>query len=178
MGHRTGERGLTLIENMTAMAVLLIGAAGMISLHTMGLRMNGDARRMTRATAVAQDLVNNMELWAYDESTASPLFNATAANDADVADTAGMFESEPDPVGSGLADHGEETLTALGAAWMGIPVGDLGGEYERYWNVAYVDTNGDGVNDAVDIAVIVRWRQGTGFRRIVLHALKLNPAAR
>jgi prepilin-type N-terminal cleavage/methylation domain-containing protein len=170
-------RGFTLIEVMGAMAIMLLGATGLAGLFAIGERMNGDARRMTRATAVAQDLVNNVELWPYDEAATSPLANRTTANDADIADTAQKFEGDADPVSSNLADHGEEAITALGAAWTGIPTAQLAGEYQRVWNVAPLDTDGDGAADALSVAVVVRWPHGTGaWRSIVLHAFKPNPA--
>ena len=171
-------RGFTLIEVMGAMAIMLLGATGLAGLFTIGERMNGDARRMTRATAIAQDLLSNIELWPYDEAATSPLANKSVTNDNatyDIADTAMNFEIDPDPVGSGLADHGEATLTAL-AAWTGIPTAQLGAQYQRFWSVSPLDTDADGTNDALSIAVVVRWPQGRGWRRIVLHAVKLNPA--
>jgi hypothetical protein len=131
--------------------------------------MNGDALRMTRATAIAQDLLNQISTWPYNDAR---LANANTANDADVGDTAFAFEGATPPF-----DHGEADL---GAGWLGIPTADLqGGGYERYWNVATLasdDTNGNGVPDAMRIAVIVRWPWGNGWRRIVLMAVKANPA--
>lgn len=169
-------RGFTLIEVMGAMAIMLLGATGLASLFTIGERMNGDARRMTRATAIAEDLLNNIELWPYDEGATSPVRNASATNDGDIADTAQVFETTANPVAAGIANHGEATITALAGAWAGTPAAQLGGEYQRFWNVAPLDTDGDGVNDALSVAVVVRWPHGGGWRRIVLHAIKLNPA--
>ncbi|MFT3914284.1 MAG: prepilin-type N-terminal cleavage/methylation domain-containing protein [Anaeromyxobacteraceae bacterium] len=167
-------RGFTLIENMIAMGVMLVGALGLMGLHNMGVTMNGDALRVTRATAIAQDLVGNIEAWNYDEG--GPLQKVSTSNSTDIGDLAQQFERVADPVGTGLADHGEDDLDALGTGWYGLPTAALNGVYERYWNVLYSDTNGDGTNDAVQIAVVVRWRQGAGWRRVVLHAVKLNPA--
>jgi prepilin-type N-terminal cleavage/methylation domain-containing protein len=170
--RQTGSaRGFTLIEGMVAMTVMLIGAAGMIGLFNQGQRMHGDARRMTRATAIAQDLLNQIELLPYGENS-GPLQNVNAANDGDIGDAAMAFEAEGPPP----ADHAEADLPA---GWRGIPTADLGNEYERYWNVAYVDdTNQNGVWDGVRIAAIVRWRHGGAWRRIVLLASKPNPVER
>ncbi len=174
-----GGRGFTLIESLVAMVVLLVGAAGLMGLFATGMQMNGDARRLTRATAIAQDLVNNIGTWPYQDDVAgTPLANTSTTNDADLGDTAAAFETDPDPLGHGLADHGEADLAALGAAWTGASAADLGSEYQRYWNVAYVDTDGDGVNDLVQIAVVVRWPHGGGWRRVVLLSAKPNPARR
>lgn len=176
MRTRASERGLTLIESTLAMAIMLLGAMGLAALFTTGVQMNGDARRMTRATAIAQDLLNNISLWPYQDNVAgTPLANTVTANDADIGDAAFAFQLDANPLGDGLADHGEADLTALGALWTGIPAAELAGEYERFWNVRYVDTNANGVNDLVQIAVIVRWPHAGGWRRVVLLSAKLNP---
>jgi len=171
MRRTSTAHGFTLIEGMIAMTVMLIGATGMIGLFNQGQRMHGDSRRMTRATAIAQDLLNNIELWGYDEA-AGPLRNFYTGNDADIGDAAMAFEGD----GAPPADHGSADLPA---GWRGIPTADLGNEYERYWNVAYVDdSNKNGVWDGVRIAVVVRWRHGASWRRIVLLANKPNPVER
>ncbi len=172
MSRRRAARGFTLVEVMVAMAVLMIGAVGLIGMSMQGYRMNMDGRRITRATTLAQDLVNQIQLWDYNDPR---LLNANTANDGDIFDTELKFEdgSKTPP-----ADHGEADLTLGGAAWLGIPAAELqGGEYERYWNIAEPDdTNMNGTPDGKRITVIVRWRQGFGFRRVVLFAAKINPA--
>ncbi len=172
MRRHDGRRGFTLIECMAALSVMLVGAAGLMGLFTTGVVLNGNARRITRATAIAEDLLAGIALWPYQEGT-GPLANTSTANDGDIGDTALGFETDDDPVGHGLADHGEADLPA---SWTGIPAAELSGEYERYWNVRYVDTNGDGVNDLAQVAAVVRWRQGGVWRRVVLLSAKLNPA--
>jgi type II secretory pathway pseudopilin PulG len=169
----TPERGTTLLEGMIAMAVLMIGAMGAISAQKIGVQTNADARRLTRASAVAQDLVDQIALWPYGDPR---LQNANPANDADLGDTAQAFENPAPP-----ADHGEADL---GAGFAGLSTAEIqdGFRFERFWNVAYVDdADGDGVPDAARIAVIVRWPVGgiganQRFRRIVAFSTKHNPA--
>jgi prepilin-type N-terminal cleavage/methylation domain-containing protein len=176
MRTHPSERGYTLVETMIAIGILLLGAAGLASTYVQGVAMTGDARRATEATAIASDLLNNISLWPYQSAAGSALANVSTSNDGDIGDTAHAFETTTDPLGSGLADHGEADITAMGAAWTGILKADLRGQFERYWNVAYLDTNGDGVNDLVQIAVIVRWQQSGAWRRVVLLTAKQNPA--
>lgn len=167
-------RGFTLIEAMAAMAVMLIGAVGMAGLYTTGVRVHGDARRITRATAIARDLQENLRLLPYTDALLSN--DGLTANDADVGDTALAFEQVDDPIASGHADHGEADL---GAAWTGLPASALGGDYQRFWNVAEPDDqNHNGTADGKRLAVIVRWRQGAGWRRLVLWSVIPNPAER
>ncbi len=176
MGKRRGQRGFTLIESMVALGVMMIGAVGIAGLFKVGLTMNGDARRITRATAIANDLLGQIALWPYNDASGAPLANTSTTNDGDIGDTGFAFQVSSNPLGDGIADHGEADITAMGAAWTGLPASELGGIYERYWNVAYLDTDGNGVNDLVQIAVIVRWQQGGGWRRVVLLSGKLNGA--
>ena len=171
MRRTDGQRGLTLIEAMIAMAVMLIGVTGLVGLSRQGLRLNADGRRLTSAVAVAQDLVSEIEAWDYADPR---LANTSTANDADYADDAMLYEGDP---GSFTPDHGEADLTKDGAAWLGIPtaqVQDL--RFERYWNVAeFDDQNGNGIPDGRRIAVIVRWQDGGSWRRVVLYLAKPNP---
>jgi prepilin-type N-terminal cleavage/methylation domain-containing protein len=187
MRNLSRQRGVTMIESMAAVSVMLIGATGIAGLYTTGVRMNGDARRVTRATAIAQDLMNNLLMQPYSEG-GGPFANACTANDNDIADSALNFETDDDPIVRSHGDHGEADITALGNRWYGIPAASLGGEYQRFWNVRYIDTNGDGINDAIQIAVIVRWPVGSGlvadggaapktsaYRRVVLLGAQVNP---
>ena len=159
------QRGTTLIEAMVAVTVLLVVALGTLGLHGQQLKMNGDARRTTEASALAQDLVENISLWSWGDAR---LANANTANDADYADLAARFESANPP-----ADHAEAELSdPLLGTWNGLRARN---GFERYWNVAEVDdADGNGIADAKRIAVIVRWRSGSGWRRIVLLTSKLN----
>jgi prepilin-type N-terminal cleavage/methylation domain-containing protein len=165
------RRGFTLLEMMIAMMVLLIGAVGVAGLSSQGSKMNGDSRRVMRATAIAQDLVANIELWPYADVR---LANGVPDNDGDIGDAALAYESASAP----NADHGEADLVAGGGTWLGVAAAEIQlGGYQRYWNVSEGDDwNANGVPDAKRIAVIVRWPQGAGFRRVVLYTTKPNPA--
>ncbi len=172
------SRGFTLIEAMAAMAVLMIGATGMVALNNMGNRINADARRMTRATAIALDLVNQIALWQYADPR---LANTKAANDDAIGDPGFDLERTADP--TPIVDHAEADL---GAGWQGIPTAQLATNgFERYWNVSFndpgnpgtlLDANGNATADGMRIAVIVRWPYGAGWRRIVFLTSKVNPA--
>jgi Tfp pilus assembly protein PilV len=171
MTSSRSQRGLSILEATVAMVVMLIGATGLVGLNMTATRMAGDARHLTRATAIAQDLVSQIELWDYDDPR---LANSVTANDGDISDLAQDFEEQTIP----LIEHDEADLTDGGARWNGLPAAQLVGGYERYWNVARLaadDANGNLVPDAARIAVIVRWPQGSGFRRVALLATKPDP---
>lgn len=171
MRSQRTQRGLTLIEAMIAMAVMLIGVTGLVGLSRQGIRLNADGRRITSAVAIAQDALNQINTWEYNDPR---LTNTITSNDADYADDALAFEGDP---GKFDFDHDEASIEKDGTKWLGIPAVQLQTQgYERYWNVAEIDDqNGNGIWDGRRIAVVVRWQQGGGWRRIVLHAAKLNP---
>jgi Tfp pilus assembly protein PilV len=180
MPSRRQERGTSLIEAMVAMVVLLVGALGMMTLHSTGLRLQNESREITRATAIAQDLMNQIQSWEYADAR---LANANATNDRDVGDYAQLFNVHGT---TPPYDHAEADLTAGGASWTGIPTAGLSaGGFERYWNVsttdgggALIDAGGNGVADGMRVAVIVRWPQGGTWHRVVLHGFKVNPEDR
>ncbi|MCM2333105.1 MAG: prepilin-type N-terminal cleavage/methylation domain-containing protein [Anaeromyxobacteraceae bacterium] len=171
MERQRKQRGVTLVEAMIAMAIMLIGATGLASLSRQAMRFNADGRRLTSAVNIAMDVVSQVNTWEYGDPR---LENTTAANDADYGDDALAFEGE---AGSFTFDHDEASLERGGTRWLGIPTADLAaGGYQRYWNVAEIDDqNGNGIWDGRRIAVIVRWPEGNGWRRLVVHAAKLNP---
>lgn len=169
---RTGrrQRGTTLLEAMIAMGVLMIGAAGLVGLQRQSNFFMGDSRRTTRASMFAQDLVNQIELWDYDDPR---LINRTTTNDADIGDSAEAMAVSADPVADDLADFGE---TGLGGTWAGLPNELLlANQMERYWNVADApDTNGNNVADGKRVAVVIRWQAGASWRRTVFIVTKIN----
>lgn len=176
---RAVARGSTLIEVIAAVAVMLIGAAGMAGLNKMGLRLDGDGRRITRATAIAEDLAQQIALWPYNDAR---LTNANAANDDNIGDVGFLLEGNTDPTAH--VDHSDADLTAGGHIWNGIPTAEIQASgFERYWNVSFndpaspgnlLDANTNGVADGKRIAVVVRYRNETGWRRIVVLTHKIS----
>lgn len=174
MRANTGQRGVTLIEVMVASVVLLVAALGMLGLHATGVRMEGQAREIGRATAIAQDLLAQIQLWEYADPR---LANSNATNDADYADTAAAFEA---PGSTPPYDHAEGDLASASYDWNGLPAAALAlGGFERYWNVAEPDdVNANGTPDGRRIAVVVRWPRGSGWHRVVVVGFKVNPGDR
>ncbi len=164
------QRGGTLVEALVAMVVMLTGAAAMAGLHRQALFFNGDGRKLTRAAAIASDLLSNLE----SLPSSSPLLtNSNTANDADIADGANAAETDDwDPVAS--VDH---SWTELPAGWPGVTSGSaiLGQttfastDYQVYWNIS--QTTG-ATFSYTNIAAIVRWQHGASWRRMVAFGVK------
>jgi len=167
-------RGTTLVEAMVAMAIVMFGAAGVVALQRTSNAMNGEARRSTRASAYATDLLNQLQLLDYDDPR---LANTTTLNDGDLGDTDLQFSITDDPIAAGIADHSDQ----IAADALNVNALDDGilrdNNLERYWSISILpDSNGNGVEDGKLIAVIVRWRQGSSWRRQVFMAARKNPA--
>ncbi len=178
--------GITIVEAVAATAILMVVAVGTLGTYTQQLKMNADARHSAQATALAQDLVENIATWSWNETLAGGrLANTNTGNDDDIGDNASTFEGA-----SPSYDHREADL---GTSYNGLPACATGDDatnwwcrgFERYWTVAFKDnaasdtvacdaSTGAGC-DAVRVAVIVRWRNGDAWRRIVLVTTKLNP---
>lgn len=165
------QRGATMLEAVIAMAVLMIGAAGAASLQRQSMFFMADSRQATRASAFAQDLAAQVDLWEYGDPR---LANTTTDNDANPTDG---LELDAPPV---APDHGEADLTLGGTTWSGLPQQLLlDNGMERYWSVSYLDdSNLNGVPDAVRVTVIVRWRPGGAgsWRYASFFVVKPNPA--
>lgn len=178
---RRPPRGASLIEVMAAMAVMLVGASGIAGLTTMGMALDSDGRKITRATAIAEDLANQITLWSYADPR---LTNPVTANDDNLGDTAFALETAVDP--TPLVDHLEGDLAIAPTVWNGIPTADLvANGFQRFWNVSFndpaspgtlLDSNANGTADGMRVAVIVRWPHGAGWRRVVVLVTKVNPA--
>jgi Tfp pilus assembly protein PilV len=133
-GGRSGERGTTLIEAMLATMVILIGFLGIMAVNKIGVFMNGNARSVTRASAIATDLVEQIGLWSYDDARLS------------------------------TGTHAEADLVLGGATWSGIPTAVVrdGVPFTRTWSVTRVDdVDGNGIWDGARIAIDVTGGRST-----------------
>jgi len=171
MARHSRGRGYTLIEVMVAMAVMLIGSMGLLSIYEMGVRMDGQARMAARATDLADDLITQMQTWDYVND--ARLQNVNLANDPDYADENQAFEGTITPA---LYDHQETELEASPYGWNGVPSATataLG--FTRYWNIASVDYDSNGNLTGQRVAAIVVWNYSGQGRRVVVLSFIPNP---
>jgi hypothetical protein len=169
--HRPA-RGSVLLENMIALAIVMICATGTSWLQRQSLNLSADARKTTRAMAFAHDLVDQIRMWEFDDPR---LANVNTANDGDIGDVAGDFMVMDAPP----FDHDEAGL----GAYTGVSRALLDDNaMQRFWNVSTPDDdNGNGIPDNVRVAVIVRWRNAansTAWRTAVFVTAKSNPGDR
>lgn len=194
---RRRPRGTTLIEAMIAIGVLLIGMAGFASLQVIVVRANHFAKRISMASAIANDLSENVYRWDYNDTRLAPNANrltactptSLAACFADASDSGavafraawdlGRVDPAALPYPPDFSDGaGGATATAALAESVTADVDRDGtAEFFRYWNVYEVEPLGAGFPHGKFVQIIVRWKEPVlGFRQITSSAFKLNPA--
>jgi type IV pilus modification protein PilV len=199
--RRPGQRGFSIIEAMIASIVMLIGLLGLAALQIIGVRSNHFGKHMTQASQLAQDLVESIQRWDYNDARLTPAV-ARSWNAQDSASTAAV-DKESD-MGRGVAathtdgstytaDFTEGTTnssktSALAAAFCtpnppGCPYiglsGDVDGDgvldYQRYWNV-WTTTFDGSTTTGKFVQVIVRWQEPVlGYRQISVSTFKEIP---
>lgn len=170
---RSSARGVTLIEVLISLAVLLVGVSSATSTVIYASKSLSTGVHVEQASTQAQSLLTTLLAVPYNSSgsgnSASPntLFtNVTTANDADVIDSAQNFKLATLPANS--FDHTDAELPASIAAMVAPATSDTI-TYERYWNIAPVGTKG------VVIAVVVRWFDAGQWQRTVLVGTRYQP---
>lgn len=185
--HRS-EVGMTLVEAMLAMGVLAIALTGTTQLLLLGTRTNHFSERMAAAGIAANDLLENMALWPYDDPRLHPL-EVVSAPDASSLDVAMDFGRTEEVVGGTRPHYGEPnddfplhpaSLSTPDRPYRGMD--GVGAEpsqrLHRYWNVYAVDPDGDGIEDGKLVMVAVRWREpGLGYRQVTLSSFFSNQRA-
>ena len=199
--RRPGQRGFSIIEAMIASIVMLVGLLGLAALQIIGVRSNHFGKHMTQASQLAQDLVESIQRWDYNDARLTPAV-ARSWNAQDSASTAAV-DKESD-MGRGVAathtdgstytaDFTEGTTnssktSALAAAFCtpnppGCPYiglsGDVDGDgvldYQRYWNV-WTTTFDGSTTTGKFVQVIVRWKEPVlGYRQIGVSTFKEIP---
>ncbi|MFL5312764.1 MAG: prepilin-type N-terminal cleavage/methylation domain-containing protein [Myxococcales bacterium] len=199
--HRGDQRGFSIIEAMIASIVMLVGLLGLAALQVVGVRSNHFGKHMTQASQLAQDFVENIQRWDYNDVRLTPAVArswnvqnsaSTAAVDNEWETGRGVAATHTD--GSAYtADFTDGTTNAsktaaLAAAFCtpnppGCPYtglsGDVDGDgvldYQRYWNVWTTSFDGSTTTGKF-IQVIVRWKEPVlGYRQISASTFKEIP---
>lgn len=186
--HKRSTRGLGLIESIISMAILGIALVGLTQLQLVAVGSNSFSRKMTQATSIGHDLVENISQWEYNDPRLASGVQITGLGDAaigrlsDLPRTAEIADANRKPHFAAEATNNaivDEALVLGGLTYSGMS-GDLDGdgeaEYERYWSVFDYDDSGDGVDNGKLVVVVVRWREaGIGFRQVVISTFRNNP---
>jgi prepilin-type N-terminal cleavage/methylation domain-containing protein len=172
MKQAHSQRGMSLIEAMSSMAILAVGVSGAIGITVNSARSISRGAHVEEATMLAQSLVSTLMSvpWNARGSSAASLFaNTTMANDTDITDGAGVFARPATPTASNY-DHIETEITGTPIAALVTPLPTGRTTYERYWNIAPIAGTA-----GVSIAVIVRWHENSNWSRVVLVGTRYQP---
>jgi type IV pilus modification protein PilV len=172
---RTRASGVTLVEVLIALVVLVIGLTSATATVIYASKSTSTGVHVEQASTMAQSLLTTLLAVPYTSSgtgaSASPnnfFTNVTTANDGDITDSALNFQQATLPANS--YDHVDSELPANVLAMIG-PQPPTSINFERYWNIAPIGTTG------VVIAVIVRWQEGGNgpWQRTVVVGTRYNP---
>ena len=161
-----GDRGLTLLEVIAAIAILAFGLLAIATMQATSVKGNSQALGITEAISLAQDKVEELMRLPYDNPTDNddPLddngggaSNGTNqdVDDDGVDDDGGNFglDDTVDGGGNTIADESE-----------------VNGRYNLYWNIA-VD---EPLNNVKIVRIIVVWTDRGIQKRAVLDFMKSN----
>jgi len=194
------DRGFSLIEALIASMVMLIGLLGLAGLQVVGMRANNLGKRMAQASLLAQDLVQNMQVWQYTDGRLTPQASASPAHtglytDTNHADIAKFWDLQNTAALTSNVDSSSVTFDFTDGAAGAAAVSQLAANYEgvlspvdtslptaeqtvfqRYWNVFLVDLNGSGAAQGKLMQVMVRWKEPNfGYRQVNTSFYKNDP---
>ena len=194
-------RGFSIIEAMIASIVMLVGLLGLAALQVVGVRSNHFGKHMMQASQLAQDLIENIQRWDYNDVRLTPAVarswnvqNSASTTAVDNEWDMGRGVSATHTDGSSYtADFTEGTTNASktaslatafctpnppGCPYIGLS-GDVDGDgvldYQRHWNVWTTSFDGSTTTGKF-IQVIVRWKEPVlGYRQISASTFKEIP---
>ncbi|TMA17878.1 MAG: prepilin-type N-terminal cleavage/methylation domain-containing protein, partial [Deltaproteobacteria bacterium] len=202
---RRHDRGFSLIEAMVASVIMLIGLLGLAGLQVIGMRANNIGKRMSQASLLAQDLAQNMQIWAYADnrlqSGGPPAPNGARttlyhlnSSDGTAISKYWDLKSAQQPTA-----QGNTTLTFdysdASTGWETVPNAITATNYQgvmspvdtslplaeqtiftRYWNVFNVDLVNAGSAQGKLVQIVVRWKEPNfGWRSVTNSFFKYDP---
>lgn len=172
------QRGVTLLEAVISLAVLLIGIVGMMQLQIVGVTADAGARAQTQALQLARELAAGLEkldpsdaLLAHHYSGASPpsAFGHLLLPDGTVASSAATAWDDARPL------PGVRSDATLLAAEGSDPDDPSAPRYRRRWSVWQLETAAlTGGVKLVAVSVTYREKALPGTREVVLLAQVSN----
>jgi hypothetical protein len=180
-GHRRSERGVSLLETVVALSVLLVGALGILPLGLVAVSTTeSEGHLVARATEYSQDKMEQLLALAYADSTTdtrvfpAPISGGTGLGGS-LAVGAVVGSSNPAAPVAGYVDY----LTATGdtypvTAMLGTTA-PAGWFYKRVWKIE-CPTGTTGIKQVTVTTIVARRVGGFGIvPRATMVALKTFP---
>ena len=202
---RRHDRGFSLIEAMVASVIMLIGLLGLAGLQVIGMRANNIGKRMSQASLLAQDLAQNMQIWAYADNrlqsggppapngARTTLYHLNSSDGTAISKYWDLKSAQQPTAQDGTtltfdysdASTGWETvpnaITATNYQGVMSPVDTslpLAEQtiFTRYWNVFNVDLVNAGSAQGKLVQIVVRWKEPNfGWRSVTNSFFKYDP---
>jgi type IV pilus assembly protein PilV len=177
---RRGERGVTLLEALMSLTVLLVGIVGMMQLQIVGITADAGARSHTQAWQLARDLAAGLErldvldplLDPHANTPAPPAgFGHALLPSGEIATDGATVWDDAAPV-PGVAATDEWILERFG----GDPIDPDLPLFQRRWSVWQSQTAAtEGGVKLIAVSVVYREKALTGAREVVLLTQVSNP---
>jgi len=202
---RRHDRGFSLIEAMVASVIMLIGLLGLAGLQVIGMRANNIGKRMSQASLLAQDLAQNMQIWAYADNrlqsggppapngARTTLYHLNSSDGTAISKYWDLKSAQQPTAQDGTtltfdysdASTGWETVpnaltgTNYGGVMSPVDTSLPAGEqtiFTRYWNVFNVDLVNAGSAQGKLVQIVVRWKEPNfGWRSVTNSFFKYDP---
>ena len=202
---RRHDRGFSLIEAMVASVIMLIGLLGLAGLQVIGMRANNIGKRMSQASLLAQDLAQNMQIWAYTDnrlqSGGPPAPNGARTTLYHLNSSDGTAISKYWDLKSAQQPTAQDDTTLTfdysdaSTGWETVPNAITATNYQgvmspvdtslplaeqtiftRYWNVFNVDLVNAGSAQGKLVQIVVRWKEPNfGWRSVTNSFFKYDP---
>ena len=136
------NNGFSLIEIMIALVIFTIGILGLLIMLLYTIKGNSMSVRLTNASQLASKQIEKIMLLDYDTLTDTDNDGISGLDDSDVSTSDGTN--------------------------LNIEAGDLGKQYNLYWNVA----EDQPVAGTKTLRVIVAWQEGEANKKVKFDYVK------
>ena len=177
-GSLRPRHGFTTIEALVAAVVFLLGLSGLLGALTQARNATGQARRYMQATDIANDLVEQIQLWSPDDARLKPTLGPCLD---DPLDTKGVLLQSDENASSyqayWLCMKTEKDIT-ISTKWAGLARPEFTDEqgvvtpYDRAYIVQEQQVR-PGVK-RLQIWVKVRYEDASGAHVVTTQAMRLR----
>jgi len=179
LGTRRSERGVTLLEALVSLTILLVGIVGMMQLQIVGITADAGARSQTQAYQLARELAAALERLDVFDPLLEPHANTPAPPDGFGHVLLPSGEVATDGVTAwddASAIPGVTTDADLLASAGGDPLDATVPRFQRRWSIWQSQTAAtEGGVKLVAVSVTYREKALPGLREVVLLTQVSNP---
>jgi Tfp pilus assembly protein PilV len=171
--HPKAQRGVTLLEALISLAILLVGMLGLMQLQIFGITSDSGARAQTQALQLGRELAAALEKLEPDHALVAPHF--TSADPP--ADFGRLLTADGSLADGGYRAWSDDTTALAGVTTDATLLASAGADsvdaslprFQRRWSV-WQSQSAATVGGVKLVAVSVTYRERTlpGLREVVL----------